>query len=37
MINFEEGIGDLTDWVKKQICEDKVEQALSELEKRGLA
>lgn len=35
-VNFKEGIDDLVDWVRKQTCEDKVEQALSELERRGL-
>ncbi|MBN1405765.1 MAG: SDR family NAD(P)-dependent oxidoreductase [Candidatus Omnitrophica bacterium] len=36
-ISFNKGVDDLIEWVKKQTCEDKVMQAMSELEKRGLA
>ncbi len=36
-VDFGEGINDLIEWVKKQSCEDKTMEALSELEKRGLA
>ncbi len=36
-VDFDEGIGDLIDWVKRQTCEDNVIEALTELERRGLA
>ncbi|NQT90486.1 MAG: GDP-mannose 4,6-dehydratase [Candidatus Omnitrophica bacterium] len=36
-IAFEDGIDDLTAWVKKQSCEDKVDIAIKELEDKGLA
>lgn len=35
-IGFEEGIGDLTDWVAEQVCEDKSDQAMRELREKGL-
>jgi dTDP-L-rhamnose 4-epimerase len=35
-IRFEDGIEDLTEWVKKQVCEDNTSQALKELKERGL-
>jgi dTDP-L-rhamnose 4-epimerase len=36
-ITFEEGIDNLITWVKKQICEDRVDVAIKELRQRGLA
>lgn len=36
-IDFNQGVGDLIEWVKKQSCEDKTEKALLELKERKLA
>jgi len=35
-IGFEDGIGDLTEWVAKQVCEDKSPEAIRELKEKGL-
>jgi dTDP-L-rhamnose 4-epimerase len=35
-VRFENGIEDLTKWVKQQVAEDRFEQARQELEQRGL-
>jgi dTDP-L-rhamnose 4-epimerase len=35
-VRFEDGIGDLVEWVRRQIAEDKVETAAAELAARGL-
>jgi dTDP-L-rhamnose 4-epimerase len=35
-IKFEDGIDDLTEWVARQVCEDRTTDAIKELKKRGL-
>jgi len=35
-VTFEDGIDDLTEWVKTQVAEDRFEEARKELEQRGL-
>ncbi|MBD3426896.1 MAG: SDR family NAD(P)-dependent oxidoreductase [Candidatus Omnitrophica bacterium] len=35
-IPFEDGIDDLTEWVKEQVCEDKSGEALKQLKEKGL-
>ncbi len=35
-VRFEDGIGELTEWLKQQTAEDKVESAAAELAARGL-
>ena len=36
-ISFQEGVPELVEWVKKQSCEDKFDDAQKELEEKGLA
>lgn len=36
-VSLEEGMGDLVEWVRSQKAEDKFEEALQELEEKGLA
>jgi dTDP-L-rhamnose 4-epimerase len=35
-VSFEDGLGELTDWVRQQTAEDRMEQAMLELKQRGL-
>jgi dTDP-L-rhamnose 4-epimerase len=35
-MNFQEGLGELADWLSGQVAEDRVEHAATELERRGL-
>ena len=35
-VAFEDGMRELTDWVRRQDAQDRVDAAASELEKRGL-
>ena len=35
-ITFEAGIKDLTEWVSRQICEDRTPEAINELKEKGL-